>query len=267
MFKKMLLVAVVAAVAVVGIKSMKGTNLPAQIKDHVGRWADAEDRSVEGKIAKLRRDAESMTKDLDKVRSQLATAIVNARDTGRDVTALRDRLAAEHRDLVARGERLKTEPVSTAAAVAAKERLKADVAAHVARKDRLAGMEATLATYERIRTTLEGQMEALKRKQGEVTEEINRAEAKFRELQLQQMESKYQQDDTRLAKIKAELRALNKSLDVRAEELKLAPVVHDDARPAAAAVAAGETVDQILAPLAPAAPAAPAKPVDADEID
>jgi hypothetical protein len=60
------------------------------------------------------------------------------------------------------------------------------------------------------------------------------------------MESKYQTDDTRLAKIKESLRGLRNKLDVEREKLKLTPKVYEAPT---SPTGAEQTVDEILAPL------------------
>jgi chromosome segregation ATPase len=249
----MLMVAVIAGAAVFAVKSARNghIHLPAKVQAEVSRlhdWAEGND-SIERKIAKLRKEAGYMTRDLEGTRSKLAEAIVNARETNRDVIALRDTITKEHKDLVARGEALKdgTEKVSTRGLTLAeaKDQLRTDVTRHLDRKRQLELAEKTLATQERIKTSLENQLDTLKRKQGEVKTQIDAAEAKLHELRLAQMESKYQSDDTRLAKIKAELRELNKALDVKAEELKLAPAVYEEGKVSGKS----ESVEEIMAPL------------------
>lgn len=254
MLKKMLMVAVIAGAAVFAVKSVRQGHvaLPAKAEAAVNRlhdWAEGND-SIERKIAKLRKEAGYMTRDLEGTRSKLAEAIVNARETSRDVVAMKETVGKEHTALLARGEGLKdgTEKVSTRGAAAlaeAKEQLKADVNRHLDRKRSLEALEKTLASQEKIKGILETQLDTLKRKQSEVKAEIDRAEAKLHELRLAQMESKYQSDDTRLAKIKAELRELNKTLDVKAEELKLAPTVYEDGKVSGKS----ESVEEIMAPL------------------
>jgi hypothetical protein len=72
------------------------------------------------------------------------------------------------------------------------------------------------------------------------------------------MESKYQTDDTRLAKIKESMRELRKKFDVEREKLKLMPAALDGP----VSTAGTKSVDDIMAPLsAPkAAPAAGTNP-------
>ena len=135
----------------------------------------------------------------------------------------------------------------------AKNDLAEGVGRHTANQKSLETMELTLASRERIREALEKQLETLKNKKNELNTGIDAIEADLTMLKLQQMESKYQTDDTRLAKIKESMRELQKKVAIEREKLKLLPAALDAPIPSAAT----KSVDEIIAPLA--APAKPAK--------
>ena len=80
----------------------------------------------------------------------------------------------------------------------------------------------------------------------ELGAQIDAVEAEYKALQLQQIESKYQTDDTKLARIKESLRTMRTKLDVEKEKLKLTPKVHEAP---ASTTGAEQSVDEILAPL------------------
>jgi chromosome segregation ATPase len=109
------------------------------------------------------------------------------------------------------------------------------------------------------RDTLEKQLDALKNQERELATAIDGLEAEVTALKLQQMESKYQTDDTRLSKIKEDIRALKTKIEIQREELKLLPGVFDT--PATAT--SNKSVDDIMAPLAgaPAKSGEPTMPI------
>ena len=78
----------------------------------------------------------------------------------------------------------------------AKQLLADDVKRLVDRKQTIDVMTETLAARERIKDVLQKQVEAIKVQKRELTVAIDRLEADFKRLQLQQIESKYQFDDT-----------------------------------------------------------------------
>ena len=60
----------------------------------------------------------------------------------------------------------------------------------------------------------------MKVQKAELTAAVDAMEAELAVLKLQQMESKYQTDDSRMAKIKEDLRKLKTKVDVEREKLK-----------------------------------------------
>jgi hypothetical protein len=60
------------------------------------------------------------------------------------------------------------------------------------------------------------------------------------------MENKYQTDDTRLGKIKEDIRALKTKIEIEREKLKLLPAVFD----APSKATSNKSVEDIMAPLA-----------------
>lgn len=208
--------------------------------------------SVEKTIAQMRKDVAGLDKDIDHVKDELAKEIVEVRELTGKTNDLRASVDTEQKVLMARGEAVKdaTEKVkygNTMISITdAKERLKRDVSNHVKRKTQLDAMEKALGHRERIKDTLEKQLDGLLKQKQEVKVEIEAIEAEYKALQLQQIESKYQTDDSKLAKVKEDLRGLRKKLDIEREKLALTPSVQED-RPVTPTSA--ESVEDILAPL------------------
>jgi chromosome segregation ATPase len=249
LMKKLLLVGIVAGATVVAVKSTKVGGHVRHEAEGLVAWAESQ-VPVQKKIDKLRRDVRFLDKDIDRAASALAKEIVETRMLGQDVAAEQAALEKTRAGLLARGAELKDARKvgatdKPAPAADAKDRLKLDVARFEDAKRRLTANEKMLDLKERNKAILEGQLASLKTKKLELETAISQAETKFKELQLAQMESKFQTDDTRLARIKADLRELNKLLDIKAEELKLQPAVHEDAPKAST----DESVDDILAPV------------------
>jgi chromosome segregation ATPase len=259
MFKKLLVVGVIAAAAVF---VLKGTKFFGYAKQEVASWKEAlEDQiPVEKKIAQMRKDVASLDKDIEAVKTELATAIVRERDLTAQTTELRTVVNAEQNRVLAQGEAIKdvAEKANANNSVTvkygnsmisvadAKERLIRDVAVLKNKKVQLTALEQAATQHGRIKETLEKQFDEMRRQKEELKAKIDAVEAEYKALQLQQMESKYQTDDTRLARIKESLRGLQTKLDVEREKLKLTPKVYD----APVTPTGGEqSVDDILAPL------------------
>ena len=250
MIKKLLVVGLVAAAAVAAFKGTRWLGYAKNEVASISDWAEAK-VPVDKKIASMRKEVGNLDRDIDRVRDDLAREIVDLRILTDEVKTLRTSVETEQKGLVARGDALKdaTERVKVGAAFVpvaeAKDRLKQDVSVHLKRKTSLDGMEKALANRERIKETLERQLDGMIKQKQELKAQIDAVEAEYKALQLQQIESKYQQDDSRLAKIKESLRKMQRDLDVEKEKLKLAPRVHSEPTPAAET----QSVDEILAPL------------------
>jgi chromosome segregation ATPase len=265
--KKLILVAVIGILAV---SAAKGSKWFSHIRSE---WAGAKEWAEskippEKEIARLRNEVKLLDKDIMTVVNQLARERVECTELKEKVADLRTKQAADKEQLQARGAAIKAAEEKAEAfvdfgnrkirLVAAKDDLDAGVKRYTSNQRSLETMELTLDSRERIRDGLEKQLETLKNKKSELSSGIDALEAELTMLKLQQMESKYQTDDTRLAKIKESMRELRKKLDVEREKLKLMPAALD----APTSTAATKSVDDIMAPLngSKAAPASGSNP-------
>ena len=251
MIKKLVIVGLVATAAFVGLRHSKFFRYAKQELSDVHDWVE-DQVPVEKKIEQMRKDVANLDRDVESVKDALAREIVEVRELTTDVGKLRASVETEHKGLVKRGEEIRdaSEYVaygrSKVSVAEAKELLKRDVGTHLKRKQQLESLEKTLANRERIKETLEKQLDSMLKQKQELKAEIDAVEAEYKALQLQQMESKYQNDDTRLARVKESLNGLRKKLDIEREKLQLAPRVYDE--PATESVS-GQSIDEILAPL------------------
>lgn len=259
MLKKLVILGVIGFVAVT---ALGGTKLASYIRSEIAAARERAEANVppEKEIARLRNELKLLDKDIMTVVNQLAKERVDVRDLQAKVSDLAARQSKDKELLTARANAIKsaeghvTFGNRTLSIDAAKSELEADVRRYSTNQKSLESMEATLAVRIKNRDTLEKQLETLKNQKTELAAAIDALETDLTALKLQQMESKYQTDDTRLAKIKEDMRKLKSKLDVEREKLKLMPSVLDT--PAAPA-ASSKSVDDIMAPLnAPAKPAA-----------
>jgi len=251
MLKKLLIGGLVAVIAFVALRNTKLFHYAKQELSDAREWVE-DQVPVEKKIEQMRKDVANLDRDVEAVKDALAREIVEVRELTTDVAKLRADVEAEHKKLVKRGEEIRqaSEFVAygrTKVPVAeAKDLLKRDVTSHLKRKQQLESLEKTLAYRERIKETLEKQLDSMLKQKQELKAEIDAVEAEYKALQLQQMESKYQHDDTRLARVKESLNNLRKKLDIEREKLQLAPRVYDEP---ASEPATAQSIDDILAPL------------------
>lgn len=250
MLKKLLLVGAVAALAGVGLRGTKLTGYAKSEVHSLREWAD-DQVPVDDKIKAMRHEVAGLDRDVEGVRDQLAREIVDVRDLTARVNADRAQLERDKKNLIARGNDLKdkTEKVSVGRFVVpvaeAKEMLQRDVALHGKREQQLKSLETTLGHRERIRDTLAKQLDGMSRQKLQLKTEIDAVEAEIKTVQLAQIESKYQRDDTRLSSVKEALASMRKKLDIEREKLNLAPKVYEEGTVGGSS----QSVEDILAPL------------------
>jgi chromosome segregation ATPase len=253
--KKLLLVAVVVGGGIIAFKS--SSSMIRHLKDE-GRtaisWVESQ-VPMEKKFAQLRHEAEGIDKDMEKVKGDLAREIVEVRELTARTAELRASVDTEGKRLTAMGEtitdaREKVKYGATMVSVPeATAKLQKDVAVFVRNKKSLDLMENTLTYREKIKETLQKTLDSMKTKKAEVLAAIDEAEAEYKEMQLSNVESKYQADDTKLAKIKENLRKLKKGIEIEKEKLNLSPRVYEETP-----TAAPKTISEILAPVTGKAP-------------
>jgi len=266
MLKKMVILGVIGFIAV---SVLSGTKLASYIRAEINSARERAENNIppEKELALLRSELKLLDKDIMTVVNQLAKERVEVRDLQAKVDELTAKQSKDKELLTSRAEAIRkaegqvTFGNRTLTVDAAKAELEEGVRRFAANQKSLDSMEQTVANRAKVRDTLEKQLETLKNQKTELAAAIDAMEAELTALKLQQMESKYQTDDSRLAKIKEDLRKLRTKVDVEREKLKLMPVALD--APAVPS-AATKSVEEIMAPLN--APAKPAKP-DASKTD
>jgi len=262
MLKKMVILGVIGFVAVT---ALRGTKIASYVGSQIRAARDQAEDSIPPKeeIARLRHEVKALDKDIMTVVNQLAKETVDVKQLQGDVETLTKKQSDEKDRLTGRAKAIKDVETGKTDGPQyvmfgkrkvslddAKAELKADVKRHATNQKSLDTMEQVLAQRIKTRDTLEKQLETLKNQKTELAVAIDAMEAELNALKLQQMESKYQTDDTRLAKIKEDLQKLKTKVEVEREKLKLMPSVRET--PAAPA-AGGKSVDDIMAPLNPPA--------------
>ncbi len=245
--KKLILVALVVAGVVFAVK---GANVIGSLKREYENAKNAikGDKTEEDQIKELRKEVDKLDKDVDKAKDNLAKEIVEVRDLQKHSSKLRVEVTAEEKRVLAFGEDLKTTEGQIAygremlSVPEAKDRLKSDVTLLVRKKNTLGTMEKTLTHRERSKDILEKQLAELANQKQSLKSEIDAIEVEYQNIKLQQMENKYQKDDSRLSSIKQSIEKMRKDLDVKKERIKLDPV----GQPAPAST---ESVDDLLKPL------------------
>jgi len=253
MFKKLLLVGLIAGGAVV---VLKGTKVFTYAKQEVASWKDSWEESlpVEKKIAMLRKEVAALDKDISNVKDELAKEIVTTQRLQKDMAEKHATVNADRKRIDAFAAQINDATTSVKVGSAsfsipeAKARLKQDVDTHVLRKKNLASVEQACNHHEKIKDTLTRTLDELTRQKEAMTVEIDAVEAEYKTLQLTQIESKYQRDDSRLSKIKQDLAKLRDSVKVAEVRAGLDTPTKAAEAPVTAPTTP-ESVEDILAPL------------------
>jgi chromosome segregation ATPase len=251
MIKKMVILGVIGFVAV---SALKGTKIVSYVCSEFRAAREEAENSIppEQEVRRLRDEIKLLDKDILTVVNQLAKERVDVNYLQREVKTLAEKQGAEKDRLTARAQAIKTAEghitfgSRTITVEAAKAELDGDVRRWATNQKSLETMDQVLGQRIKTRDTLEKQLDTLKNQKTEMSVAIDAMEAELNSLKLQQMESKYQTDDTRLAKIKEDLRKLQSKVDVEREKLKLMPTVLDSS---VAPTSSGKSVDDIMAPL------------------
>lgn len=256
MLKKLIVLGIIGFVAV---SAVKGSKVVSYLRSEIDALEERAEAKIppEREIARLRNEIKLLDKDIMTVVTQLAKERVEVAQLREKADDLRAKQSQEKELLNARATAIKaaTEQVTfgnrTLNVAEAKTELETGVARFTANQKSLEAMETAISSREKVKVGLEKQLEAMKGQKSELSAAVDALEAELTALKLQQMESKYQTDETRLAKIKEDLRALKTKLAIEREKLALMPAVYDTpAKPTTT-----KSVDDIMAPLAPAKPA------------
>jgi chromosome segregation ATPase len=261
MIKKLVIYGIVG---VVGWHAIKDTKAGTWIRTELAgvRKAVNENTSPEKDLARIKTDIKLLDLDIQKQIRPLAAERVRVKELRETVGEQRVKLSQAKEVLQARATAIKSAtefvtfgndkpiPVNIA-----KAELEEGVKQYTAAQKTLESQELTLASRERIKDGLEKQLEAMKTQKAELTAAVEALEAEVALLKLQQIESRHQTDNTRMARIKEEIRALKTKMDVTKEELKLLPSVLESS---SATSSSSKSVDDIMAPLSGSKPTAAA---------
>ena len=258
MIKKLLVVAVVGGLAVAAVK---GTKVWSYARTEVKSWREAAEDQVspETEIVRLRGEVKNLDEDAIKIVKQLA----RLQSDQADLTTREKTLSAKKSQV---GELMASRETALRAAEAkakagesnvkvtfgdqeyslanGRYRLKETVTEYVGIEKELTHVRMKTDSQQRIIDKLDRQRLEMNRLKTDLDSAIDELEVEVQALKLQQMESKYQTDDTRVAQIKESIAKQKKRLDVQRRELNL---LQDTVVPSLSAPT--ESIDDIMAPV------------------
>ncbi|MBA4186705.1 MAG: hypothetical protein C0467_01680 [Planctomycetaceae bacterium] len=251
MLKKLVVLGVIGVCAVSAVKEMK---VGSYIRSEFNCLREQAESKIppEREIARLRNEIKLLDKDIMTVVTQLAKERVEVAQLREKSDDLRAKQSRDKELLQARATSIKnaTEQVTfgdrTLSTAEAKVELEDGVRRFTTNQKSLEAIDGAVSSREKVKLTLEKQLDAMKNQKAELAAAVDALEAELTALKLQQMENKYQTDETRLAKIKEDIRALKTKFAIDREKLALMPSALESAPTKAASA---KSVDDIMAPL------------------
>jgi hypothetical protein len=229
MTKKILLILIIG---IVGAAALANSKAGSYIRAQVAAWQDDVEDSIDPQVElrRIRFEIAQLDKDADAVKGDLAEANVNVRVLAKEVEELRKDVEVSDKSVRAHGDVMKVASESDKIqwgrrrAVTygeAKDLLFQEVKRHNEMKARLKQKEAGLVAQSQTRDLIKQHFEAMIEQKDELTNAVQDLESEVRLAQVEQVNSKYQDDGTRMAKVKKSMADLRKRTLVRREKLNL----------------------------------------------
>jgi multidrug resistance efflux pump len=184
----------------------------------------------EEEIRQIKTEVTNLDKDIDKARGSVAEEIVEAKLLKSKVDDRRAAVQSSRAAVEARAQLLKdagdnklvkwdSRQISYERA---KELLQSQVTAHKTLEKDLNNLETMLGVRERTRDLAEQHLQALIAQKSELEAAVTELEADIKLAKIEQVQSKYQNDGTRMAEVKERLANLKKRVEVQRTKLNLA---------------------------------------------
>jgi chromosome segregation ATPase len=230
MFKK---VAIVGAAGLLAAAVLTQTHVGGYLRHQFDRADKYLENQVppEEEVARIKVEVANLDKDIDRARGSVAEERVEAKLVKGRVEEKRTQVDNSRAIVEARGKMLK-DAASQNKLVKwdsrevsfdrAKELLQSQVRAHKTLEGELKALETMVAVRERTRDLAEQHLQALVTQKSELEAAVTALEADIKMAKIEQVESKYQNDGTRMADIKESLANLKKRIEVQREKLNLA---------------------------------------------
>ncbi len=226
MLKKIVVIGAAGLLAAAVLTQTKVGNIASGWLDRAERHLDSKIKP-EDEIRRIKKEVASLDKDVEKAKGSLAEETVEARYLNKRVEDLKHavemkRAAIEtRRDAFKGDEKFVKWDSKTVAVSVAKDNLSREVAAHNSLKGELKANETMLSVRERSKILAEQHMHALVSQKAELEAAITELEADIKLAKIEQVESKYQDDGSRMAKVKSDLNDLRKRIEIQREKLAL----------------------------------------------
>ncbi len=214
------------------------------------------DAAIESKISpdeeirRIKSEVGKLSKDIDKAKGSLAEENVEAKLLRMEVeerrvnlTAARQSLDVRHKMMTdaSEGKQVKWDGQNVIFGKA-KELLQFQVRQFKSQEQELKAKELMLSVRERTRTLAEQHLQELVTQKANLDAAVVEMEADIKQAKIEQTQSKYQDDGSRMAEVKESLAKLKKRIEIQREKLNLSKKIDPTS-------AENKTVDEIMAEL------------------
>ena len=184
----------------------------------------------EEEIRQIKAEVASLDKDIDKARGSVAEERVEAKRLKGQVEERRTAIEASRAAVEARGKMMKDASANTKIKWdgrdigydRAKELLQYQVTAHKNLEKDVKSLETMQGVREQSRDLAWQHLQALESQKIELTAAVTELEADIKRAKIEQVQSKYQDDGSRMAEVKDRLAKLRTRIEVQNEKTKIA---------------------------------------------
>lgn len=229
MFKKIAIVGAAGLLtAAVLTQTKAGAYLSHQF-DRADQYLESK-ISPEEEVARIKVEVARLDKDIDKARGSVAEERVEAKLLKTRVADKRTQVETSRTAVEARGKTLEEAGLVKTVKFdgrqisydRAKELLQNQVTAHKTLEKEFKSLETMLAVRERTRDLAEEHLQALVTQKAELEAAVTQLDADIKVAKIEQVQSKFQNDGTRMAEIKDSVAKLKKRIEIQRAKLELA---------------------------------------------
>jgi len=249
MFKKLMFVSAAGLLSAAVLTQTKLGSYAWTMVDRADH-AISEKITPDEEIRRIKSEVGKLYKDIDKAKGSLAEENVEAKLLHQEVderkvelTKARQALDARHKMMteVSDGKAVKWDGREVAFGKA-KELLQFQVRQFKSQEQELKAKETMLAVRERTRVLAEQHLQELVTQKANLDAAVIELETDIKQAKIEQTQSKYQNDGTRMAEVKESLAKLKKRIEIQREKLSLSKKIDPTS-------AENKTVNEIMAEL------------------
>lgn len=234
MFKKIAIVGAAGLLTAAVLTQTKVGGYLSHQFDRADQYLESQ-ISPEEEVARIKIEVARLDKDIDRARGSVAEERVEAKLLKTRVAEKQTQVETSRAAVEARGKALKEAGLVKTVKFngrevsydRAKELLQNQVTAHKVLEKEYKSLESMLSVRERTRELAEEHLQALVTQKADLEAAVTNLEADIKVAKIEQVQSKYQNDGTRMAEIKESVAKLKKRIEIQRAKLELSKQQYD----------------------------------------